>query len=255
MPDRLIIDFHAYLGRDAYGDHSQSADELVAVMDQNGIGMAVVAPLVDTPGPDPKAHQELESARRRFPQRLIPFARVDPRYGERAVGEFESAVDELGFRGLLFNPVSTNSLPYHEGVLPLMRAAAERALPVLIPAGHAFLGLPEQIARLAALVPELTLIVGHMGSAAHAVRTIELATEYPNLLLETSLQQSTHRLPLAVDKVGADRLLFGSAAPYGHPMAELLKLQKAGLAPSSLERVLGINAAGVLGLVARDGHA
>jgi hypothetical protein len=254
MPDLLIIDFHAYLGRDPYGDFLQSADELVAVMDQNSIAMAVVAPLVDSPGPVPTAHQELESARRRFPQRLVPFARVDPRYGERAVKEFEWAVDELGFRGLLFNPVSTNSLPYHEGVLPLMQAAAERDLPVLIPAGHAFLGLPEQIARLAALIPELTLIVGHMGSAAHAVRTIELATEYPNLLLETSLQQSTHRLPLAVDKVGADRVLFGSAAPYGHPMAELLKLQKAGLDPSSLERVLGKNAAELLGLVSGEGR-
>ena len=67
MPDRLIVDIHTYLGRDPVGDYSQSADELVTVMDRNGIGMAVVAPLVDSPGPVPDAHQEIVSARRRFP--------------------------------------------------------------------------------------------------------------------------------------------------------------------------------------------
>jgi predicted TIM-barrel fold metal-dependent hydrolase len=252
MPDHLIIDFHTYLGHDPFGDYAQSADELVATMDQNDIAMAVVAQLVDTPGPVPDANQALEAARRRFPHRLIPFARIDPRYGDRAVAEFESAVDELGFRGLVFNPVSTNSLAYHRGVHPLMRAAADRGVPVIIPAGHAYLGLPEQIARLAALIPELAVIVGHMGAAQHAVRAIELATEHPNLFLETSLQQSTHRLPLAVDKVGADRVLFGSAAPYGHPTAELLKVKVAGLDPGTLGKVLGRNAAAILGMAVEE---
>jgi len=250
MSEPPIVDFHCYLGSAPYGDHTQGADELVSVMDRCGIDVAVVAPFVDSPGPDPSAHRTLEEASRHFPQRLIPFARLDPRYSAEALAILETAIDGMGFRGLLFNPVSTNSLPYHQGVLPLMRAAAEWSIPVLIPAGNSYVGLPEQIAWLAAAVPDLMVIVGHMGTAAHAVRAISLAAEHPNLYLETSLQQSTRRLPLAVDNVGSDRILFGSAAPYGQPEVELLKVCKAGLDHESRANILGLNAARILGLPA-----
>jgi len=250
MSDPLIIDFHSYLGREPYGDHAQRADELVAAMDRCGIDVTVVAPFVDSPGPDASAHRTLEEACQQFPQRLIPFARLDPRYGAQALAMLEMAIDSMGFRGVLFSPVSTNSLPYHRGVLPMMRTAAERAIPVLIPSGNSYVGLPEQIAWLAAAVPDLSVIVGHMGTAAHAVRAIALAAEHPNLYLETSLQQGVRRLPLAVDRVGAERILFGSAAPYGQQDVELLKVRKAGLDHVSQAKVLGQNAARLLGLTA-----
>jgi predicted TIM-barrel fold metal-dependent hydrolase len=245
-----IVDIHSYLGSEPYGDHTQGAAGLIAKMDRCGIDVAVVAPFVDSPGPDRSAHRSLEEASRQFPERLMPFARLDPRYGAEAVVMLETAIDDMGFRGLLFSPVSTNSLPYHQGVLPLMRAAAERSIPVLIPAGNSTVGLPEQIAWLAAAVPDLMVIIGHMGTAAHAVRAIALAAEHPNLYLETSLQQSVRRLPLAVDRVGADRVLFGSAAPYGQPDVELLKVRRAGLDRRTQVKVLGLNAARILGLAA-----
>ncbi|MBL7064597.1 MAG: amidohydrolase [Anaerolineae bacterium] len=250
MSDHPVVDFHSYLGSEPYGDHAQCADDLIAAMDRCGIDVAVVAPFVDSPGPDLHAHRTLEEASRQFPQRLIPFARLDPRYGAEALAILEMAIDGMGFRGLLFSPVSTNSLPYHRGVLPLMRAAAERSIPVLIPAGNCYVGLPEQIAWLAAALPDLTVVLGHMGTAAHAVRAIALAAEHPNLYLETSLQQSPRRLSLAVDSVGADRILFGSAAPYGQPGVELLKVRKAGLDHGSHVKILGLNAARLLGLAA-----
>jgi hypothetical protein len=243
-----MIDFHTYLGRDAYGDHVQTADDLIASMDDCGIDRAVVAPLQDTPGPDPRAHQTLWEAVQRFPERLVPFARVDPRYGDRALEALSFAVDELGFCGVLFNPAMTCSLPYHPQVLPLMGHAAERDVPVLIPAGDAYRGLPEQIALLAEQLPSLTLIIGHMGTAAHALRAIALAARHANLYLETSLQQSPYRVPVAVNQAGAERVLFGSAAPYGHPYPEWLKVKVAGLPPDVEALVLGGNARRLLGL-------
>ena len=111
MSCELVIDFHAYLGRDAYGDHAQTADELIASMDACRIDQAVVAPLLDFPGPDSQVHQILREAAQRFPNRLIPFARLDPRYGEQALRELAFAVDTLGFKGLLFDPERT---PFRE---------------------------------------------------------------------------------------------------------------------------------------------
>jgi predicted TIM-barrel fold metal-dependent hydrolase len=190
----------------------------------------------------------LDDARRQFPRRFVPFARVDPRYGADALAVLETAIDRMKFQGLLFNPVSTDSLAYHEGVLPLMRAAAERSVPVLVPAGNGYVGLPEQVAWLAEAVPDLVVVMGHMGMAPHAVRAMSLAAERPNLYLESSLQQSVRRIPLAVEMIGADRVLFGSAAPYGQPGVELLKIRRAGLDHETQAKVLGLNAARILGL-------
>jgi len=222
-------------------------------MDACQIKLAVVAPLLDFPGPDPQVHQILQKAVRRFPNRLIPFARLDPRYGEQAIRELAFAVDTLGFKGLLFDPVSTRSLSYHPQVLPLMQAASERGIPVLIPTGNAYLGLPEQVALLAEKMPNLRIVLGHMGTAAHALRAIDLASRCENLYLETSLQQSPFRLPLAVREVGETRILFGSAMPYSHQRTELLKVHVAELSPQQKCLILGENAKRLLGLELDEG--
>jgi predicted TIM-barrel fold metal-dependent hydrolase len=245
---KLVIDFHTYLGQDAYGDYSQTAEELVATMDACRINQAVVTPLLDFPGPDPQVHRALYDSCHRFPGRLIPFARLDPRYGRQALEELTFTVDKLGFKGLLFDPASTRSLPYHPKVLPLMQAAADREIPVLIPTGNVYVGLPEQVAMLAARMPSLKIVLGHMGTAAHALRAIHLASRYGNLYLEISLQQSPFRLPLCFQVMDGTRVLFGSAAPYSHPSAELVKIQVAAISPRQKAMILGCNARALLRL-------
>ena len=244
----IIIDFHTYLGKDAYGDHSLTVDELITNMDACRINLSVVVPILDFPGPDPAVHDKLYKSWQQFPNRIIPFARLDPRYGQHAVNELVRTIDDLGFKGLLFNPSSTCSLPYHPGVLPLMQVAAQRHIPVLIPTGNSYFGLPEQAALLAEKIPELCVILGHMGTAPHALRAIKLAEEYPNLYLETSLQQSPFRIHLAMQSHSAERLLFGSSAPYSHPSPELLKVRLANINDQQKTMILGKNAIKLLGL-------
>jgi predicted TIM-barrel fold metal-dependent hydrolase len=47
----------------------------------------------------------------------------------------------------------------------------------------------------------------------------------------------------AVDRVGADRVLFGSDVPFHHPAVEVLKVRVSGLGSDLVARVLGTNAA------------
>jgi len=242
-----VVDFHTYLGRSAYGDHAQRTEELIASMDDCGIDAAVVAPLLDVPGPDSEAHERILDATSAYPGRLIPFARLDPRYGEAALRELEARLDD-GFKGLLFNPVTTCSLCYHRGVLPLMRIAEQANVPVLIVTGNHYVGLPEQVGFLASALPDMRIVIGHMGTAAHAVRAVAVAEQHDQVYLETSLQQSPYRLPLAVSRLGVERVLFGSAAPYSHQRPERTKVEVAELTGEQKSQILGWNAARLLDL-------
>lgn len=243
-----IVDFHTYVGRDAYGDHAQTADGLIESLDRYQIEAAVVAPMLDVPGPDNRAHDTVLAAANRYPRRLIPFARLDPRYGEVARRELQSRLSDDGFRGVLFNPVTTQSLCYHDGVLPIMESAAENDVPVLVVTGNHYVGLPEHVGLLASRVPALRIVIGHMGTAAHALRAVSVAERHDNVYLETSLQQSPFRLPFAVARLGEERVLFGSAAPYSHQRAELTKIEVAGLSAEAKRQVLGGNASRLLDL-------
>jgi predicted TIM-barrel fold metal-dependent hydrolase len=248
-----VVDFHAYVGRDAYGDHAQTAEQLITSMDDYDIDAAVVAPLLDVPGPDLEAHDRLLEAASSYPGRLIPFARLDPRYGELAFRELETRLDDDGFKGLLFNPVTTCSLCYHRGVLPLMKVAAEAEVPVLIITGNHYMGLPEQVGFLASALPDLEIVIGHMGTAAHAVRAVAVAERHEHVYLESSLQQSPYRLPLAISRAGVERVLFGSAAPYSHPRSERTKVEIADLTSEQKSSLLGRNAVRLLELDLKGG--
>jgi len=248
MNTNPVIDFHAYLGKDAYNDFHQDERELLETMDEHGIDMAVIMPLQDYPGPDTESLLRIYKAWRAYPDRFIPFARLDPRYGDLALRQLSHAVENLGFMGLLFNPLSTQTPAHHPALMPLMMAAAGYNLPVMIPTGNGYFGLPEQVVVLAKKIPLLKIIIGHMGTAPHATRSIDLAGRYENIFLETSLQQSTYRIPMAVSTCGAGKILFGSASPYGHPFPEKEKIIGAGLLQAEQDMILGLNAQKMLGL-------
>jgi len=237
-----IIDFHAYLGSDAYGDYSQSVETLIQRMNRHSIERTVVAPLVDFPGTNARSHEELVSSIAKVRERFIPFARLDPRYGPEVADVLRLLVNKNGFEGLLFHAASCRTLPYHPGALPLLECAALLPIPVLIPAGDMYFALPEQIGLLAEIQPHLTIILGHMGTAFHAQRAIDTAVEHDNVYLETSLQQSPERIAYAVSVLGRERVLFGSAAPYGDLQSELVKIRQAHLSQRDQEAVLGISA-------------
>jgi predicted TIM-barrel fold metal-dependent hydrolase len=245
MPKVKAIDFLTFLGISPYGDYYQSAEQLIDLMDINKISQSVIVPFVDTPGSDDDAHQRLIKACNQFPGRFLPFARIDPRYGKRAI-KILYKISHLNFMGILFNPVSTDSLPYISGVVSFMEKVALNNLPVIIPSGQAYVGLPEQIALLAEKVPSLKIIIGHMGTSAHAIRAIELLDDHPNLYLETSIQQSPDRITLLSKYIQEGRVVFGSASPYSHPEVELLKIEASRLTDVDKSRLLFHNASVLL---------
>ena len=77
-----IIDVHAHLGKAIHGYPVLTVEKLLRFMDKHGIEKSVVQPLVNPEEEDYAytTEQALEDCAR-CPDRLIPFANVDPRRG------------------------------------------------------------------------------------------------------------------------------------------------------------------------------
>jgi hypothetical protein len=234
----VIVDAHMHVDDvPALGWHL-GADLCIERMDEAGIDRAVIMTITDLPEVNPKALELIAEAVAQYPDRLYGFARIHPWYPE-SESLLERAFAELGFKGLKLHPVTTSAHPAGEDTLRLIRKAAEHGAPVLFHCGDEPLSTPLAIAQAARRCPEATLILGHMGGYAHADEAIEVAESLANVVLETSAFPYPGKIREAVERIGGDRVLFGSDGPACSPLLELAKVRLAGLPPDTERLVLG----------------
>jgi hypothetical protein len=220
-------------------------------MDEAGIEQAIVMTYRDAPQPggdDPLEY--VAEACRRYP-RLIGYARMNPHHGEHAVAELNRAFRDLGMKGLKLHPVSYVMHPASPETIALIKKAAEWHAPTLFHCGDEDFTLPYQIAQAAELVPEATIILGHMGGYFHVEDAIQAALQWPNLILETSAMPYPHMIKRAVEMIGAERVLFASDGPGCDPSIEVEKVRSAGLSPDDEQLLFSTNIERILSQVGR----
>ena len=242
-----VWDGHMHLGRDRDG-HVLDAEHLLAEMDCFGVERAVVFPL-DEPGARHDfrdANAAVCDAACRHPGRLIPFFRLDPwsDWGP----EYERW-HRLGFRGIKLHPRAQLFPIDGPAAEPIFARAALDGLPVLIHTGWGVDRPGERLAAVAARYPSLRLVAGH-GCLAELERAIRLLVPHDNVWFETSIVPAYDLVPL-LDRLGPERLVLGSDAPYGSLAAALQALVGAatviGASRESVRPALGDNLAQVVG--------
>ncbi len=164
----------------------------------------------------------------------------------RLPGYLEEAaryLDHPRFLGVKLHPLLDGYHPNDPAVYPLMRLLVERNLPVLIHSGHPIFTLPWSIEELIVNFPEAKVILGHMGhgNIIYINAAIDVGARNPNVYLETSGMPMHTKIREAVERVGPDRVLYGSDAPFHHPAVEIAKVRLSGLPPDLVDRVLGAN--------------
>ena len=114
---------------------------------------------------------------------------------------------------------------------------------MLIHCGHPVYSLPWSIEELIVEFPHVKVVLGHMGhgNVIYINGAIDVAERNANVYLETSGMPMPTKIKEAVERVGPDRVLFGSDIPFHHPQVEIDRVRLAGLAPELLERVLSAN--------------
>jgi predicted TIM-barrel fold metal-dependent hydrolase len=245
-----------------------SAEQLVAELDAAGFDLAVACGWGWTDHAlCVEQNDYLIDAVRRFPRRIVGFAAVQPAAGERAVQEAERALKGgLGGIGEL--------MPHGQGyqldqsgqpdgaplLAPLAELAVERGVPILThtsePVGHLYPGkgnvTVQTVVNLASAFPDLKLICGHWGGGLPFYELMkEVAASLANVYYDTAASPYLYDPRVyraATVLAGPEKILFGSDYPLLKIARCARQVVDAALPEEDTARILGLNAARLLGL-------
>jgi len=243
------MDFHARLPTRA-----GAAGRLLAVMDEHRIDRAVVT-IGGVIDPDLLSEQVIRgghvetdadndallAACEESDGRLLPMFFANPHrdpkdYGGRAAK----------FRGLEISPAVHGVDLTGRRVFALVAVAAEFGHPVYtVCLGRPGAGAPDLVA-LAQAFPSVTFVLGHCGFVGIDLYALNTVRPERNIVAETS-GCYTGVAAAAVERLGADRVLFGTDYPMQHPSVELAKLRALELTEATLDKVAWRNAHRILG--------
>ena len=123
-------------------------EEILADMDEAGVDKAVIVAIDAETVYHYKVPNELvANAVKKYPDRFIGFASVDPHKGVLAIDELKRSVEELGLNGLKIIPHLIEMPPNDKRMYPILekaqelKAALKRALEKLRSRGYAPRGL------------------------------------------------------------------------------------------------------------------
>jgi predicted TIM-barrel fold metal-dependent hydrolase len=244
----MIIDSHTHVDESPVLGWSDPPEVIVRLLDEAQISRAVIMTYRDAPGPEERVLEYVAEAVQKYPDRLIAYARMNPRFGDEAVELFDRAIRDYKMKGLKLHPVGYVMHPTSEQTLNLIRHAAELNVPTLFHCGDEEFTMPLQIAEAASMVPEAQIILGHMGGYFHVKDAIRVAKRHPNLILETSAMPYPKLIKEAVDALGAERILFASDGPGCDPSIEVEKVRRAGLTSEQEALIFSGNTERLLGL-------
>jgi uncharacterized protein len=240
-----VIDSHTHVDEfDAFG-WFDPPEAIIELMDEAGIEKAIIMTYADAPVLKADALQYIHDACKKHPNRLIPYARINP-HAENAAALLEEAIVDLKMKGLKIHQESVTAAAHHDSVIRLVKKAAEYNAPALFHSGDEALSLPQQFTKLAEAAPEATVILAHMGGYHHTEDAIRVCEKYENLLVDTSACPYPNKIKEAIERLGAHRVLFGSDGPGCNPRLELQKIKRLGLSEDEELMVLHDNIASIL---------
>jgi len=241
------IDGHAHIGpREVGAEYANmpyiySGNELIRSMDENKVDKALVWAMRQSD--DYRYANDYIAKAAKENSRLIPFARVNPWY-ETSAQWLENAIEKDGFKGIKLHP-SDEAFDPDEGIVhPILEVAERNRVPVVFHSG--LTARPAGIGMIADRFPKVKIILAHLGTELYT-DCIFVAKKCSNVFLETSQCPFLPRIAKQlVQRVGAERVIWGSDVPYHFQAIEKQKLELAGLAPEELRLVIAQNVLRIL---------
>lgn len=246
----MIIDAGVYMGPSLFGSGLE-LQEIMRDLDRLKIDRAILIP-----SRPPEYHLEAANCRvsaavKSQPDRLAGVCRVDPWQGPTAVDEVHRCLNDYAV-GVYLDPREENFQINAGVVAPIVTAAAEHDVPIIINAGYPLVSHPTQIRDLAGRFPEVQFVATNGGqiniSGMLLYEAQEMLKACPNIVIATSGTYREDFLEEVMTEIGEDRVLFASRSPVYDQEFELARVRLAHLEDRQKNKMYAETAARVFGL-------
>jgi uncharacterized protein len=266
MTDR-IIDFHTHAFPEALAHRAIKAlvdeapgvkayldgtvNSLLRSMDNAGIETSVVCCIATKPAQYEPILRWCDGLRS---DRLIPFPSVHP--ADPDAVEHVRRIGAEGFLGVKLHPFYQDFFATEDRMRPFYEEVCRQDLLLVMHTGFdiAFPRIrradPETLVKLHAMLPDLRLVVTHLGAWQQWDEVPAHLLGQP-ILMELSLapdELSEERLRELLMGHDSDFLLFGTDSPWSDQKVTVSRIRNLGLPQERLTRIFYSNAARLLGL-------
>jgi hypothetical protein len=233
-----VVDVHAHLGRWGHPGSAGGLDEFRRLVDQSGFSKVIISSVLaiayDVPEGNAEVARAVESD-----ERLYGSVVFNARYPEESRAEIERYADHPRFVSAKFHPAWTGLVINAPENLKVIELLAAKKLPVTF---HSWTGDGPAAADIAKRFPELPIFWFH-ALAADYRKAAELARELPNVYLEfVTSTQERGKVELLVERVGADRMVFGTDMALFEPIRPLGMVAEAKISDQDRRKILGLTA-------------
>jgi len=257
----MIIDMHVLLGRWPFMPLKyDTVPGVLELMDRAGIDRGIVTSMNSVFYLDCEiGNREVGQACRQHPDRFTPLVVLNPNL-MLWKQHLQECLDVYDIKGIKLHPDYHKYSLLEDKAAAVMAEALKHRLPVYIQTSlldmrhhPGYCLVPEvpilEVAKAVEMYSENTFIIG--GGKHFSTRAVELlgATTRENFYLVTdSLGGPFDGLEGLIERIGSDRLLFGTRTPILYSEAARMVIEQSTIGAEDKEKVLGKNAAQLLGL-------
>ena len=253
-----VIDCHVH-PLDCFGVYDvetpeEDAKKLVTSARRSGITKMILFSLYRSTPREPTMEQCREAndwalaMRDLFPDVILPFCYVNPMYPSQSVEEIKRCVGEGKMCG---GKLWVARRATDKGLDPIVAKAVELGVPLL---QHAWIkttgnlegeSFPKDVADLGRRHPDANIIMAHLNGVG--LRGIEDIVQVENIVVDVSGgDPEANIVDIAVDRLGHERVVYGSDAPIRHFSVTMNKVLGSTLTDDQKRDILWHNVARIL---------
>lgn len=211
-----LIDAHMHIGKHSFCniensdfgyDLCSTYEEIIELMDTNSINKAIVLPIPHKDFNTKMTNDYVFEAYEKYPDRLIPFCRIDEHLEENL---------KKGFRGvklhLLYESIDIKNIKKE------LQWIEDANVPIIV---HAkFANKVKQIEQIFKYAPNINIILAHMGrghlyTGEQTVDNALALRKYSNLYMDLSTVGDLQSIIKVCEIIGYDRVIYASDYPFG----------------------------------------
>lgn len=251
LADELVIDAHCHMGYyPVFNVPAPSALDMVWWMDRIGI-RACIAAHHSAIGPDMRyGNDEVLQGMSDFPGRIHGYATVNPNYPESEVVAELDRCAAGGMIGVKIHPDLHQTPVDGDRYRAVWEWANSRGFPLLSHTSTGGRNPVKAFEKLAETYPKVSILLGHSGFGSEgADQSIEACLNHPNIYCEITGSVVVYgTLERMVNRLGAERVLFGTDLPFLDARPQIGRVAFAKINDDDKRKVFGLNAARLFGI-------